>query len=235
MTDGGSARPETDELAAALWEARRVARPVPGELPWDTLSEETAAGIGQALYRRVSDDPPRAWKMGAFDAETRGRLGLREPLLAAVLPDRLHTGADRVELRLADFVAAKLEPEIGIRSGPSGTWFVPCVEVADCRFAGWQPPPLAATADFGLQGAMVFGLPVPAPDSVHVHVRRDGEDVGSASASWDEALGRLGCAPVPRGVDVHFATGGMTPLFPAVAGLWEFEFAGLGTLSLALY
>lgn len=232
MTVRGSDGPVIDDLVTALWEARRAARPVPADEAWDRLSADTAAAIGQTLYRRVTLDPPTAWKMGAFDELTRQRLGLPQPLVAAVMPDRLYTDATQVELRLADFVNPKLEAEIGIWSGPFETSFVPCVEVADCRFQGWQTPPFGATADFGLQGAMVFGSPVTAPETVSVRVRRDGVNVAAASASWNEALRRLACLPVPGGAGVHTATGSITPMFPAAPGLWEFEFVDLGTLSI---
>ena len=235
MNDRAAAGPTVDALATALWEARQASRPVSAALEWDALSAGRAAEIGQALYRRVTSEAPVAWKMGAFDEEARRRLGLPGALVQAVLPDRLHTDVTRLELRIDDFVQPKLEAEIGVRVDASGaTWFVPCVEVADCRFEGWETPPLAALADFGLQGAMVFGFPVAAPETIHVRVGRDGEDIASASASWDQALERLSHLPETRRSDVYVATGSITPMFPVEPGDWEFEFADLGSLTLSL-
>lgn len=235
MTPTAAGVSADEDLVAALWEARQTARPVAHDLPWGDLSAERAAAISRALHERVTGDAPAVWKLGAFEESARARLGLPGPLVAPVLPDRLHAGASHVVLRLADFVDPKLEAEIGVLSGPSGTTFMPCVEVADCRFAGWDTPALAAVADFGLQGAMIFGNPVSPQEVVQVRVRHDGEQVGSASASWDEACSRLALLPPGESTGVCTATGSITPMFPATRGLWEFDFSNLGRLSLALH
>jgi 2-keto-4-pentenoate hydratase len=81
-----------------------------------------------------------------------------------VLPDGLHTDAGELTLELARFCQPKLEAEVGlVLDGSAEPQVTACVEIADCRFAGWRPPPGVAVADFGLQGAMVFGPGRPAP------------------------------------------------------------------------
>ena len=111
------------------------------------------------------------------------------------LPDRLHTDVTALPVRMAELVDPKLEAEIGIRLDADGMRLAPCVEIADCRFAGWALPPGGAPADFGLQGSMVFGPVVEPVAEVHVEVRHDGETVGAGGGTWAEAAARLSLLP----------------------------------------
>jgi 2-keto-4-pentenoate hydratase len=110
----------------------------------------------------------------------------------------------------------------------------PCVEIADCRFAGWALPPGGAPADFGLQGSMVFGPVVEPVAEVHVEVRRDGETVGAGEGTWAEAAARLSLLPASLAPGALVATGSITAMFPAARGRWEFDFGPAGTLVLDL-
>jgi 2-keto-4-pentenoate hydratase len=223
-----------DPLAVALWDARERAVAVSSAGSWGALSPDRADDISAALYQRLSPSAPAAWKMGAFDMDSQLRLGLDGPLVAPVLPDRLHSQATTLSLRVRDFVQPKLEAEVGIRIDEAGHTLVPCVEVADCRFADWAVPRFGAVADFGLQGAMVFGLDAAPLAEVEVRVSHDGVEVGSGRATWADVVQRLSLLPDDHGRGALVATGSMTPMFPALPGVWEFDFRGLAPLVLEL-
>jgi hypothetical protein len=111
------------------------------------------------------------------------------------------------------------------------------VEIADCRFAGWRPPPGVAVADFGLQGAMVFGPGRPAPGEIRVEVRHDGRAVATARAAVADVTARLDLVRplLTVGTErVLVATGAMTGLLDAAPGRWEFVFAGTTTVTVTL-
>ena len=188
-----------EELAERLWVARQRAQPLAVDGNWLGVDHRKALEIADLLYRRCSVPPdPRevaAWKLGALDEPTQSRLGLPGPLFAPVLPDRLHTDVTAVPVRLAELVDPKLEAEIGIRLDADGLRLAPCVEIADCRFAGWALPPGGAPADFGLQGSMVFGPVVEPVTEVHVEVRRDGETVGAGAGDVGGGDGAAVAAP----------------------------------------
>lgn len=223
-----------DPLARALWDARERGVTVSSAQTWSDLSPDRADEISSALYRRLSPNAPSAWKMGAFDMETQLRLGLGGPLVAPVLPDRLHARTTTLSLRVRDFVQPKLEAEVGIRIDEAGHRLVPCVEVADCRFSDWAIPRFGAVADFGLQGAMVFGLDAAPLAEVEVNVSHDGIEVGSGRATWSDVAQRLSLLPDVHDRTAYVATGSMTPMFPALPGVWEFDFHGLAPLILEL-
>jgi 2-keto-4-pentenoate hydratase len=197
------------------------------------LDATTAAEVAAHLYADGEAGDCRAWKLGALDEATQVRLGLAGPLVAPVLCDGLRLRVTEADLSRAQFVAPRLEAEIGVFLGPDGPQPVPCVEVADCRIHGWRPPPGWATADFGLQGAMIFGPPGPGAADIEVVVRRDGSEVGHGSASLGEVLARLELLPpAVHAPGLHVATGSVTPLYDAVPGKWEFQFSNLPTLLL---
>ena len=226
----------TSAAADALWRARSERRTVdPADGAWSQLGPSQASEVADELYRRVFDGEPSAWKLGAVDQPTQQRLGLTGPLVAPVLPDGLHEGAREVRLRREDFVQPRLEAEVGVRIDSAGLRPMPCVEVADSRLAGWRLPPAVAVADFGLQGAMVFGAAGELLDVVHVEVRHDGRLVQTAELSWAEAVGRLDLLP-PGVTDrpVSVATGAMAALLDAAPGRWQFDFPGLSTLTLLI-
>ena len=175
-----------------------------------------------------------AWKLGALDELTRHRLGLPGPLVAPVLPGGLHTGVRELPVRLAELVDPKLEAEIGDRSTRGRPFLVPCVEIADCRFAGWAVPLGCALADFGLQGSMAFGSAVEPVDLVQVTVRHDGATVGQGSGAWAAAFDRLSLLPAPLASPVHVATGSITPMIPLPQAPGSSTSARSGTIVLDL-
>lgn len=234
MTDRGAQGAEhadfVDPLAAALWQARQQRDVLTSVEDFEGLSLSRATAIGAELYERLGPQKTSAWKMGAFDEATQSRLGLTGPLVAPVLPDRLVRDGNEVSIRLDDFVDARFEAEIGIWADGHELLFCPCVEVADSRFADWALPPLAALADFGLQGAMVFGRPVPARERVDVQIRHEGRLVARATGDWTEACRRMEHLPPPRAGGRLVATGAVTNLISVDRGRWEFEFADLGAI-----
>jgi 2-keto-4-pentenoate hydratase len=234
-TDTDSDNAFADPLAAVLWDARGRGAVVADARPWSQLSARRAAAISSELYRRQRARTPSAWKMGAFDAPTQERLVLDGALLAPVLADGLQVGVTEVRLELARFGQPKLEAEVGIRLTPQGNRLMPCVEIADCRFPDWAVPARAAVADFGLQGAMLFGRDTAPIPLVHVEVRRDGVPLQGADCTWDEAVGRLEIMPSSTRHNTYVATGAMTPLIPATRGRWEFDFGEAGSLTVVLY
>ncbi len=225
-----------DLLARALWEAwcnhRVVDLP---DLAWAGLTVDRATAIANELYVRLADTPSGAWKLGGLDPKTRTLAGLSAPLVAPVPSTGLSVGVSEMTLSLASFVQPRLEAEVGVAIRDSGMRLVPCVEVADCRFPEWRVPLAAGLADFGLQGAMMFGPDYAPVDEVHVSVRHDGRRVGSGQLAWSEAVSRLGLVPSRQDAPpVYVATGAITAQFDARPGRWEFEFRGLTTLSLTL-
>ena len=128
----------------------------------------------------------------------------------------------------------KLEAEIGILLVDGEAWLAPCVEVADCRFGAWAVPPACAVADFGLQGAMLFGAAVAPIPRVGVTVSCDGSPVAEGAGDFSDAVERLAMVPGRLGRSVHIATGSITPMLPATAGVWEFDFGPVGRLVVEL-
>ncbi|HZD72653.1 MAG TPA: hypothetical protein VE776_01975 [Actinomycetota bacterium] len=222
-----------DPLAAALWEARRygttVAPPDRGALTLDR-----AERIAAELYGTVEAEGGRqvAWKIGAGDAAAQARFGTDRPFTAPVLDAScLRDGAT---LRLAGMVAPRLEAEIGLRFDGASPAVLPCIEIIDCRFPDWQVKIAEILADFGLQGAMVFGEPGPAAPEVRAVVRREGEvvaegagAVSAAAAIAREALGEERLAAVPL-----VASGSLITPLPLQPGRHEVDFGRLGTLRL---
>lgn len=228
--------PNRDTLVEALWRARHQGTTTRlDDAAWAGLDREVAEAVAGKLYGRVLSAPPSAWKLGALDSPTQRRLGLDGPLVAPVLPDRLHQGAREVRLELKDFTQPRLEAELGVQvEGSRGPRPLPCVEVADSRLPGWRLPPAGAIADFGLQGAMVFGESAAAAgDVVRVDVRHDGRLLETGEQSWADTVARLSLLPEEaRRQPCVVATGAITPLVDAAPGRWDFDFHDLGTLSL---
>ncbi len=224
-----------DPLAALLWDTRERGTVIDDARPWSGLSAQRATAISSELYHCTRSSAPAAWKMGAFDRSTQERLVLDGPMLAPVLADGLHLDATEVLIEITRFSQPKLEAELGIRLTEQGVRLMPCVEIADCRFDGWKVPPRAAVADFGLQGAMIFGLEVDPVPTVSVEVRHDGVRIDAAACSWDDAVSRLGIMPSSTQHDTYVATGAMTQLVPTRRGRWEFDFGAAGRLDVVFY
>ena len=224
-----------DPLARALWAAREAATETSPGPDWAGLTLDRARQINEQLFGRLDGDGAEPPGSSARSTQPRNRrLGLSEPLVCRVLPDRLHVGAGEVRLDLARLVRPKFEPEIGIRVQGESLRLVACVEVADCRFVDWQLPPCAAIADFGLQGEMIFGSDTVPIKDVHVSVRRDGVEQAAAVGSWSDAVEKLALLPPARPDEFLVATGALTPLLDATPGRWEFDFRDVGRLTVVV-
>jgi hypothetical protein len=131
-------------------------------------------------------------------------------------------------------VAPRLEAEIGLRFDGGSPVPLPCIEIIDCRFPAWQVMIAEILADFGLQGAMLFGEPGPALPEVRAVVRRDGEvvaegvgTVSPAAGIARDALGEERLAAVPL-----VASGSLITPLALRPGSHEVDFGQLGTLRL---
>jgi 2-keto-4-pentenoate hydratase len=222
-----------DPLAAALWSARRAGATVEPSSAGE-LSLERADRIASELYGALEAGGSRqvAWKIGAGDAAAQQRFGTDRPFTAPV--HDAHVLEDGAALSLASLVAPRLEAEIGLRFEGGEPAVLPCVELIDCRFPGWEVKIAGVLADFGLQGAMLFGRPGTAGSKVHAVVRRDGEvlaegegTVDAAAATSRQALGERRLAELPL-----VASGSLITPVPLEPGSHEIDFGELGSLRL---
>jgi len=214
--------------AQLIAEARAQRRALDASSPdWRDLTLSEAAEVAERLYALWGATGSRYWKLGAVDEATQSRLGVAAPICAPLVPTEVWTGCRDLALNSSRYIRAKFEPEVGVRVTEDGLVAMPCVEVADCRFAGWQLPPGGVIADAALQGSMVFGPESEVPDDVRVRVSLDGRVLGEGESSWASAAERLRVLP-DGAAATHVATGAMTPLFDVMPGLWEFDFGGLG-------
>lgn len=222
-----------DPLAAALWAARRGGATVSSS-SGPELSLERADRIATELYGALEAGGGRqvAWKIGAGDAAAQQRFGTDRPFTAPVHSSYVLT--DGATLSLASMIAPRLEAEIGLRFDSESPAVLPCVEIIDCRFPGWDIKIAGVLADFGLQGAMVFGGPGASAPEVRAVVRRDGEvlaegsgSVEAAAATSRQALGEQRLAQFPL-----VASGSLITPVMLEPGSHEIDFGGLGRLRL---
>ena len=219
-------------MAEILVNARRSASPVDGSAaPWSELDGSLSARVGSAFGRQVGAVDSSFWKLGAVDAETQVRLGVDGPLFAPLDPDNVSWDVTTATIELSELIAPKFEPEIGIFvDGEGGLRAMPCVEVADSRFASWSLPPWGVVADGALQGRMLFGPTAEPLEVVRVTVVHDGRELAQGEGSWAEAVARIQLIPRERPVRM-VATGALTPLFACAPGTWVFDFGPLGEIS----
>lgn len=225
-----------DSLASELWRARRDATTV-GTAGDAGLDAERCERVGAELYRAVEEEGGHqvAWKIGAGDAAAQERFGTDRPFTAPVYDSSCLT--DGATLRLSGLVAPRLEAEIGLRfdAADGGTPTVlPCIEIIDCRFPGWNVKIAAILADFGLQAAMVFGEPGAAGPEVEAVVRRDGEEVARGSGEVAAAVATVrGALGDERLAAVRLvASGSLVTPVPLRPGSHEVDFGQLGRLRL---
>ena len=223
-----------DPLAAALWSARRAGSTV--EAAGGELTLERADRIATELYGALEAGGSRqvAWKIGAGDAAAQQRFGTDRPFTAPV--HDAYVLEDGATLSLASLGATRLEAEIGLRLEGEEPAVLPCIEIIDCRFPGWEVKIAEVLADFGLQGAMLFGRPGAAGSKVHAVVRRDGEElaegegaVDAAAATSRQALGERRLAELPL-----VASGSLITPLPLEPGSHEIDFGELGSLRLEM-
>ncbi len=227
-----------DPLANELWRARAEARPVSESAHAHRITATRGTEIAGELYRAMQSAGARqvGWKLALTSEAAQARFGVDRSFSAPVFD------ATRIEssvLRSA-FVEPLLEAEIGVAFRDGAWTALPCVEIADCRFAGWRIDIGQAIADFGLHGAMAFGEPVPEVDTVTVNVSRDGLTVASGSVSVEGAMGRARALRAELGDrfavsrETIVATGSFIQPVPLVLGLWRLDFGSFGVLELTV-
>lgn len=228
-----------DPLAGWLWEARRTGHPAPPAAQWPELTATRAAALAEQLYDRVVAEGDRrtGWKFGAFGSAAQRAFGIDGPVVAPTMSSWTWTGATSYELDLSGLVSPRLEAEVGVYvDGGGDRWLVPCVEVADCRFPAWDLPPRGVIADFGLQGAMVYGQPVRPVSEVSVAVHHRGKRLQGGAARWASVVESLDLVPSEAVLDggSYIATGSITAPLPVRRGPWTFDFGRVGSLVLDL-
>ncbi len=222
----------TNAMTELLWEARRTGVPLdPAAGPWPELTQAQAAEVAEEQYAR--DGVSRSWKLGALDAAAQRFLGIDAPVCVPLLGDAAETDVTEVHLSRAGLVTPRFEVEIGVLLDGVDVYPVPCVEIADCRFAGWRLPPYGMTADLALQGRMLFGPPGVVTGDVEVTVDHDGRRAVTGTASWQEAVARLDLLDDHTAAD-RVATGAITALVDCAPGRWDFDFGTLGHLAVTV-
>ncbi len=217
-------------LAAAVTAARATNTALDGsQSPWSQLDLAAAVAVSDEVLDAIGAAGSSFWKLGAVDEPTQVRLGLPGPITAPLVPGAVTCDVIRTTVRLAELLKPKFEPEIGVQIVDGQLLAMPCVEVADSRFAEWRLPPFGVIADAALQGQMLFGIPVPAPESVTVTVSHDSEVKAVGSGSWADAIARLVLIDKDA-APTHVATGSLTQLFDCEPGLWTFDFGPLGRI-----
>ena len=227
----------SDPLAQALAAARRAVAPITDVSSWACVDARRAESVAAELYAAYGVGLPsgagEVWKIGALDAATQQRLALHGPLVAPVLTGALTVDAQDAHVDANDLIAPRLEPEVGILREGTRLFAVPCIELADCRFADWAVPPSCAVADFGMQGRMFFGRPVPPPDRVDVVVSHDGQVVARGGVGWAEIVRRLSMVPADC-LRSYVASGSLVPPPRAATGTWVADFGAVGSLRLTI-
>jgi 2-keto-4-pentenoate hydratase len=228
-----------DPLAADLWRARRLGRAITdGSWPKRVVDVRRGKAIAAELYDALEADEARfvGWKIGASDAALQTKLGTDRPFFAPIF-DAAASPAGK-PVRLATLVAPRLEAELAVVIDGSSARLSPCIEIADCRIAGWDISIGDAIADFGLQGQMIFGTPVTtARAHVDVTVVHDGVTVVQACPEIEPAI-RAGWevytthrANPRRRQPTVVATGSVIAALPLSVGSWSIDFDGLGRLA----
>lgn len=220
-----------------LLEYRRLARALPDveHLDWlaDWNSGTRVAGLIKTMLTDGRADPA-GLKLGALESGAQRALGLTAPLAAPFYEEWLLEPES--EIHLADFVAPRVECEIGfVRRG--GRW-VPtgCLEVADCRFPAWSATGGQVIADFALNGAMLFGDDLGGDTDTRFRFFHDGNLLVEGTVSVAAARARIRiptCSLLPKKPKM-VASGSLHPALPIAPGRWILEFDTGGTTTLSV-
>ena len=222
--------------AEALWSARRSARAME---PISGLSLQEGNLIASSLYDRLGREGARqiGWKIAATDPGVQRRFETDRPFTAPVFDISVYPPGSTISL--GSLIAPLIETEVGVSVAGGVVTVLPCIEIADCRIRGWSVKLPAAIADFGLQGAMLFGEPVaiPRPGTLEAAVTRDGQVVSRGMVDLPAAVARARELPMPAGAAgraVLVATGAVFAPVPLTAGRWMVAFGPLGALSVVV-
>lgn len=228
-----------DPIAAALWQARLNASTIdPALRPAGGLPPERATEVAAEVYAALRQTGARqvGWKLAATDPRVQARFRTNAPFYAPVFDATLIPDGSTVSL--GQLVAPIFEAEIGLRVEGEHVVAFPCVELADCRFPGWNVIYTDGTADFGLQGLMLFGEPGEQVSTVEVVVSHDGQEVARGAKAVSEAVESLRWLEAQLGTrlgadgPVWVATGSLIAPPPVRPGRWVADFGPFGKLTL---
>ena len=205
---------------------------------------------------------PVGRKIGFTNRTIWQRYGVYEPIWGTVYDRTLIRAAEqRARVPLAGLVNPRIEPEIcfGLRHAPGERpliecieWMAHSIEIVQCHHPHWKVTLADSTADNGLHGRLIVGVPVPLPahaerllPRVEVQLYRGealidrgvGENVlGSpleALAHLVAVLAKQGGWPLTAGEIV--TTGVITDAHPVKLGeTWSTRIAGLPLPGLTL-
>ncbi len=223
--------------ADALWAARRSAQPIDPLPPIGGLSAAEGSQVAALLYERLRRDGAEqiGWKIAATDPAIQRRFGTDRPFSAPVF-DTSVVAADSV-ISLRSLIAPLFETEVGVLLADGHAMALPCIEIADCRVRDWSVTLPLAVADFGLQGAMLFGRPIAPPaDPLEAVVTRDGEVVSRGQVDVRAAIARALdlAATAAAGRSSLVATGAVFAPVPLAVGRWTITLGAVGSLSLVV-
>jgi len=169
-----------DELAAALYQARKTGLPIPALTDADPgLTMTDGYLVQQGVVRRYLADGDRVvgYKLGLTSKPMQQMLGVDSPDFAPVMAS--HVLQDGAAVAASDFIAPRLEAEIALvlgdeLSGPDCTpldvlratdGVVASLELVDSRVADWKIKLPDTVADMASSGAIVIsGRSVPVGD-----------------------------------------------------------------------
>lgn len=202
------------ERGRQLYEARRARRPIAPFTDRDPhLTQAEAYAIQGHFVDALLADGGHVvgYKLGLTSRPMQRMLGVDEPDYGPVLSTMVHD--DGVELALGDFIAPKIEAEIGLvladeLQGPGVTradaaaairGAVPALELVDSRIVDWRIRLADTIADLASSAAIVLGgggvVPLDGIDArlVGMVVSRNGElvDTGAGAAALGDPVGAV--------------------------------------------
>ena len=201
-----------DELAAALYEARRTRVPIPPLTDTDAdLTMTDGYLVQQGVVRRYLADGDRivGYKLGLTSLPMQQMLGVDSPDFAPVMAS--HVLQDGASVPAASYIAPRLEAEIALvlgadLSGPDCTpldvlrateGVVASLELVDSRVADWKIKLPDTVADMASSGSIVLSGRIVPIDEVDLRLlgmvfTRDGEVIATGAGA--AALGNPAAA-----------------------------------------
>ena len=253
-----------DELAAALYDARRTLVPIPPLTDADPdLTMADGYLVQQGVVRRYLADGDRivGYKLGLTSKPMQEMLGVDSPDFAPVMAS--HVNVDGTAIEVSSFIAPKLEAEIALvlgedLAGPDCTpldvvraveGVVASIELVDSRVADWRIALPDTVADMASSGAIVIGgrtTPVADVDLrlLGMVFTRDGEVIATGAGA--AALGNPAAAVAWLVRTLHtlgaslpagsiLMTGALHAAVPVVAGeTYRAEFDRLGSVTVRI-
>lgn len=166
------------DLARELINLHEKPREVP---PFSQRYPRLSADDGYAAARQLHEHRVRqGWrpvgrKIGFTNRTLWERYGVHEPMWGWVYDRTLIQAQDnRASVSLASLVQPRIEPEIAfkLKHAPEGNladsieWMAHAVEIVQCHHPRWQVTIADCTADNGLHGRLVVGVPLPLADNL---------------------------------------------------------------------